>query len=162
MAGGLGDLIAAIIQDQATREAKRLRKAATSYLWVGLTAAVGIGYLVGAAYIVAERRFGDWQAAIGFGVGFLVIAGISYLGHRMAARRRARLAAERRRAEARSIAGATALAFLPSLLSRRGGLRGDRWRLSSRWRPTWSIARTPARPMPETAMTRMTEQMTRS
>ncbi len=119
--GGLGGLIAAILTDEAGREAARVRKAAISYLWVGITVVCGIGFLIGAAYIYTARRFGNLDTALGFAAFFLVVAVISFFGHGIAARRRARLAAERRRAETRSIAGATALAVLPSLLSRGGG-----------------------------------------
>ncbi|MCV0394083.1 MAG: hypothetical protein K5878_01850 [Rhizobiaceae bacterium] len=90
------------------------------YAVVVLTAALGLAFLLLGAFIAAARRYGAIEASIGFGVGFLLIAGIVLVYHKVSSRRRQRRAERRRSTEVKSIAGVAAVTALPLLL--RGGL----------------------------------------
>jgi heme A synthase len=80
-------------------------------------------FLLIAGFIVAAQRIGPVQASLWFGGGFILLALILLAVKRIGGRARARRETKRRREEARAVAGAAAIALLPSLLaSRVGGL----------------------------------------
>ncbi len=88
----------------------------------GAAACLGLGFLLAAAFIWAEQRYGPIEAALGFGIGFLVIGGLVLLIYRLGAGSRARRQAKRRKADMTAIGVTTALALLPTLLRGKGGL----------------------------------------
>jgi hypothetical protein len=82
----------------------------------------GVGFLVAAGFIAAERRWGAINASVGFGIGFIVLAIIVFAVYRAAAAmRRRRLERERKAAQMSSLIAA-ALALVPTLLRSRTGM----------------------------------------
>jgi EamA domain-containing membrane protein RarD len=118
----LASLIAAFVSGEAANAARRAKGAVIAYVVVAILALTGIGFLVGAAYVVAARRFGSVEAAIGFGVAFILIALLILLVRKIAASMRARRS-RRRAVDIATIAGAAAVSALPLLL-RKGGASG--------------------------------------
>lgn len=117
-------LLLSLITGEASAAAKRARRSAVEYAIMAIAALLGIGFLLLAGYIVAARRYGELEAALGFGGGFLVLALAALIIHRMSARARARRAREKISRDAMAVAGALALTALPSLLSKRGIVAG--------------------------------------
>ena len=120
-------MLATLIQTIANGEpafiARRISRAVISYAVAGIALAIGAGFLIAAAYMVAAARFGPLETTLGFGIGFIVIAGITLIVHRirsgMIAKRRA---AEAKASQLKTLAGITAISLLPRLLKGRGGL----------------------------------------
>jgi len=113
-----------IITGEAAEAANRARRSAIEYAVASIFALFGFCFLLLAGYILAARHYGDLIAALAFGAGFLAIAVGLLIYHRIRARARARRAKERWSSEAKAMAGAAALAALPALASKRGGLAG--------------------------------------
>lgn len=107
--------------------ARRARRAMIAYVLAGLAGLVGIGFLVAAAYIAAAERFGAVETAVGFGIGFLLVAGLIFGIYGLSARRRSRRAANRRSLDIASIVAAAAVSLLPSLLRGRAGIAAVVW-----------------------------------
>lgn len=120
--GLLASLLSGFASGETAAAIRRARMAAIVYAIAALTAFCGFGFLVGAAYIWAAARYGSLATALGFGVGFLVIAGLILLVHRLTSGARARREARRRRADMKAIGITAALAVLPTLLKGKGGL----------------------------------------
>lgn len=119
--GMLGSLIAGLASGETVAAMRRARTAAMVYLAAAALACVGLGFLLAAAFIWAEQRFGPIEAALGFGIGFLVTGGIVMLAYRLGAASRARRQARRRKADFTAL-GVTALAaLLPSLVRSKPG-----------------------------------------
>lgn len=123
----LGSLIAAFLSGEASDVARRARNAAIAYLLAFVVGLTGIGFLVGAGYLAAARRFGAIEAASGFGLAFLLIALLILGVHALKARSRARSAAGRRSVDMATIAAAAAVSLLPSLLRGKAGIAGIVW-----------------------------------
>jgi protein-S-isoprenylcysteine O-methyltransferase Ste14 len=117
----LASLIAAFASGEAMDAVRRAKVTAIAYLAAAVFGLCGAGFLIGAAYIVAARRFGTVEAAVGFGVCFLLIAIIILAVRSLAARSRARRA-RRRGADLATIAGVAAVSVLPALLKSRAGI----------------------------------------
>ncbi|AGB43940.1 hypothetical protein FJ950_10545 [Mesorhizobium sp. B2-3-14] len=120
--GLLASLLSGFASGETVAAIRRARTAAIVYMLAALAVFCGIGFLVGAAYIWASARYGSLAAAIGFGVGFLVIAGLVLLTHRLMSGTRMRREARRRKTDMKAIGITAALAVLPALL--KGGLKG--------------------------------------
>jgi hypothetical protein len=120
--GLLASLLSGFASGETVAAIRRARTAAIVYALAALAAFCGLGFLVGAAYIWAAARYGSFAAALGFGVGFLVIAGLVLLVHRLMSGARARRAARRRSADMKALGITAALAVLPTLLKGKGGL----------------------------------------
>lgn len=118
----LASLIASIATGEAGLAVRRTRRAATAYLAAGVLGVCGIGFLVGAAYVWAARRYGHIEAALGFGVGFLVISGLILLVHKLAAQARVRDQQRRRKADLAALGTAAAMAAVPTLLRSKGAM----------------------------------------
>ncbi|MCO5059385.1 MAG: hypothetical protein M9905_16205 [Rhizobiaceae bacterium] len=117
----LARLIAVVVSGEVGFAARRLRRKAIVMAVAALMSLFGLMFLLVAGYLAAARRFGAVEAAIGFGVAFLVIGLVLLLVQKIMSGISRRRAAERRGAETKALMGAAALAVLPSLLSR-GGL----------------------------------------
>ena len=117
----LASLIAAFASGEAMNAVHRAKVTAIAYLLAAIATLCGLGFLIGAGYIAASRRFGDMEAAIGFGVGFLLIALIILAIRSITARSRARRK-RRRGADLATIAGVAAVSVLPALLKSRAGI----------------------------------------
>lgn len=120
----LPTLIMSLISGEAADAAARARRAAIVYAVAAVMAFVGLGFLVGAGYIVASRELGNLEAALVFAGVFLIVALILIVAQRIWSKGKARRIAERRKREVTGIASAAALALLPALLSRKGALPG--------------------------------------
>ena len=116
-------LIQTFVMGETTRAAVRVRRAVIDYIVAGICLAIGIGFLIGASYIYVAQRYGSLWASIAFGVGFVAIAAVVLIIHRIAASRQARRRAdEARTVQMKTLAAAMAVSTLPSLLKGRGGL----------------------------------------
>ena len=118
----LASLIASLASGETVVALHRARRAAIVYLLAGTAGLCGIGFLIGALYIWFSERYGRLETAIGFGVGFIVLALLILLAHRLTAGSRARRATERRKSNLTAVGTAAALAVLPGLLRSRAGL----------------------------------------
>lgn len=118
----LASLIAGFASGETMLAVRRTGWAVAAYALAGLAALCGLGFLIGALHIWAARRYGSLETTIVFGFGFLVLAAIIVLIHRIVAAMRARRAARRRNSELATLAAASALAVLPTLLRGRGGV----------------------------------------
>ena len=114
--GMLASLLAGLASGETAAALKRARLAAILYSLAALAALCGVGFLVGAAYIYAARRHGFVETAVGFGIGFLVLA------FRLGAGARKRRREKRLKADMTAIGVSTALALLPVLARGKGGL----------------------------------------
>jgi Na+/pantothenate symporter len=121
----LASLIQALAVGEATGAAKRVRRALIDYAIAGVLLSIGAGFFLAAGYIYASRFFDPLHVALGFGGGFVLLALIAVLTHRimsgMQAKRRAQ---EERTAQMKSVAIAAALTALPALLKSRIGIMG--------------------------------------
>jgi ABC-type uncharacterized transport system permease subunit len=117
----LASLIASFASGEVMNVVRRAKSAAIAYLLASVFALVGIGFLIGALFTWAARRFGTIEAAIGFGVAFFLIAIVVLLVHSIASRSRARRT-RRRSVDLATVAGVAAVSVLPVLLKSRAGL----------------------------------------
>ena len=118
----LASLIASLASGETVVAIRRARRAAIVYLLAGTVGLVGVGFLIGALYIWLSELYGRLETALGFGVGFIVLALLVLLVHRLTAGSRAKRAAERRRSDLTAMGVAAALAVLPGLMRSRAGL----------------------------------------
>lgn len=120
--GAFVSLIAGLASGETVAAIHRARAAAIAYLLAGLAGLCGIGFLIGAGYIATARRFGPLEAALGFGVGFLILGGVVLLVFKLTAGRRAVKQATRRKTDMTAVGVTAALSVLPTLLRGKGGL----------------------------------------
>ncbi|WP_184875849.1 hypothetical protein [Mesorhizobium sangaii] len=120
--GMLASLIAGLASGETVAAMRRARTAAIVYGLAISVALCGLGFLVGAAYIWTASRYGSLAAALGFGAGFLLLAGLILLVFQISAGSRARRRAQQRNADMKAIGITAALAVLPALLKGKGGL----------------------------------------
>jgi undecaprenyl pyrophosphate phosphatase UppP len=118
----LASLIASLASGETVVAIRRARRAAIVYLLAGTAGIIGVGFLIGALYIWLAELYGRLETALGFGVGFIVLALLIVLVHRLTAGSRAKRAAERRRSDLTAMGVAAALAALPGLMRSRVGL----------------------------------------
>lgn len=119
--GAFTSLIAGLASGETAAAVKRAKLAAIAYGLAAMAALCGIGFLIGALYVWTSRHYGALEASLGFGVGFLVLAGLIMLVFRLGARARARRLRRRRSADMTAL-GATALvALLPTLARSKAG-----------------------------------------
>lgn len=118
----LASLIAGLASGETMIAMRRARSAAIAYLIAAVAFLCGAGFFVAALFIWASSRYGPIEAALGFGAAFVVIGVVVMVAHRVFARTRARRAATRRSGDVTTIAVATALAALPTLLRGKAGV----------------------------------------
>ncbi|MGB3389444.1 MAG: hypothetical protein WBA88_15835 [Pseudaminobacter sp.] len=118
----LASLIASFASGETLLALRRARGAAIAYALAGIAFLCGAGFLLAALYIWMARRYGAIEAALAFGVGFLVIGAIVLVVHKITTGSQARRAAQRRNSDMTTIAVASALAVLPTLLRGKAGL----------------------------------------
>lgn len=121
MRGVLSSLIASVVSGEASEAVGRARRAVVLYALAGLLVLCGAGFLLGAAFVTVANDIGTVPAALWFGGGFIVLALLLVVGHKIAANASARRAEKRRQAEMAAVASAAAFAILPALLSSRQG-----------------------------------------
>lgn len=115
----LPSLIMSIVSGEAADAAARARRAAIVYGIAAVLMLIGLGFLVGAGYIVSARRLGNLEATLAFAAGFVVVALVLIVSQRIWSKARARRIVERRKREVTGLASAAALALLPTLLSKK-------------------------------------------
>lgn len=118
----LKGLLAAALAGEAQQVASRARRAALLLGLAAVAIAIGVGFLIGLAYMIAARRFGSLEAAAGFGIGFIAIGLTCVLANSLAARNARKRRKVERGPELRGLAIAAALTALPSLLRSRAAL----------------------------------------
>lgn len=119
----LATLIQSIATGETSRAAQRVRRAAIDYLIAGVCLAIGLGFLIAAAFIFVSERYGPLYTSLGFAFIFIALAGAALIVHRLVGRVQAkRRAEEARAAQLKTLAGAAAVAILPTLLKGRGGV----------------------------------------
>jgi predicted membrane channel-forming protein YqfA (hemolysin III family) len=120
----LSSLVAAFVSGEALGVVRRARRAAIVYIFAAIALLTGLGFLIGAAYVAAARRFGAVEAAIAFGLAFIVMGLLALAIHAWAGRTRKREAVGRRSADLATIASVAAVSLLPTLLRGPSALRG--------------------------------------
>lgn len=120
--GMLASLIAGLASGETAAAIRRARVAAIVYLLAGAAALCGLGFLLAAAFIAAAARYGSMAAALGFGVGFLLLALLILLIFLLSSGSRKAKQAKRRKADMTAIGVTTALTVLPTLLRGKAGL----------------------------------------
>jgi undecaprenyl pyrophosphate phosphatase UppP len=118
----LASLIASLASGETLQAIRRARRAAIAYLLAGVAGLCGVGFLIGALYIWLSDRYGRLETATGFGIGFIVLALVILLVHRLTARSRAIRVAERRKSDLTAMGIAAAIAAVPTLARSRVGL----------------------------------------
>ena len=120
--GALVSLISALASGEAMAALQRARMTAILYGLAAIFALCGVGFLIGAAYIWLAARYGSLATSLGFGIGFLVVAGLILVIHKLTAGMRSKRRARRRQADMTAVGIAAALAVLPALAKSKGGL----------------------------------------
>lgn len=118
----LASLIAGLASGETMLALRRARSAAIVYVLAAVAFLCGAGFLIAAFYIWAASRYGAIEAALGFGVGFLVLGAIVLMVHKFTTRSGVKRAAQRRSSDLTTIAVASALAAVPTLLRGKAGL----------------------------------------
>jgi len=119
----IASLIASFASGETMHLLRRARRAAIAFVLAGAAILCALGFFIGAGYIWTARRLGSLEATLAFGVGFLVLAGIVLLIHKLmgdGGRRQREI--RRRNKELTAVAAASALAVLPTLLRSRVGV----------------------------------------
>ena len=116
----IATLIASIVSGEASETVAGARRAAIIYALAGLLVLCGLGFLVGAGFIALSQEIGSLAASLWFAGGFILVALILIMIHRIMVRARAREAARRRSSEMAAVASAAAFAALPAMLAGRG------------------------------------------
>jgi len=120
--GALVSLISALASGEAMAAMQRARMTAILYGLAAVLALCGVGFLIGAAYVWLAARFGPLATSLGFGIGFLVLAGLILVIHKLAVSARGRRRARERQADMTAMGIAAGLALLPALLRSKAGL----------------------------------------
>jgi len=120
--GALVSLISALASGEAMAALQRARMTAILYGLAAIFALCGVGFLIGAAYIWLAARYGSLATSLGFGIGFLVVAGLILVIHKLTTSMRSKRRARRRQADMTAVGITAALALLPALAKSKGGL----------------------------------------
>ncbi len=120
--GMLASLLAGLASGETAAAIRRARLAAIVYLLAGTVGLCGVGFLIAAAFIAAANHYGSMAAALGFGIGFLILSVLILLIYLLSAGSRKAEQAKRRKMDMTAVGVTTALAMLPTLLRGKGGL----------------------------------------
>ncbi len=115
----LSSLLTSILSGEASNAVKRTRAAIIAYALIGVCAVLAAGFLLAALFIWLSRRFGTLETAIGFGLGFLLLAALVWLVSWLVARSRRKKRAAQQRAELATLAAVAAVGALPGLMNGR-------------------------------------------
>lgn len=117
-------IVGSLISGEMKELTGRAKSALLLYLMAGISVVVGAGFLLGAAFIFLADIYGTLRTAIGFGVGFLVIAVLLVIVNSMQAKAWQRRREQQRGSEIKALAATAMIAALPGLLKSRSGLAG--------------------------------------
>lgn len=118
----LGSLLSAVITGEAAAAARRLRTQAIVLSVLGGIAFLGVIFLILAGYLYLSSWIGALPAALWCGGSLIGLAVLGYIIYRITAGARARREIGQRNSDLTSVAAATALAALPTLGLRAGGI----------------------------------------
>lgn len=116
----LATLIASIASGEATEAVRRVRSAVIAYVLMAVAGLCGVGFLIGAGFSATAQVLGTVYAALAFAGGFIVLAILVLIIHRIGQRARRRQIARRRAEDARAMAQTAAMVVLPALIARGG------------------------------------------
>jgi cytochrome c biogenesis protein CcdA len=116
----LSSLIASIASGEATEAVRRVRSAVIAYLLAAVAGLCGVGFLIGAGFSATAQIYGTVYAALAFAGGFIVLAILVLIVHRIMQGARKRRIARRRAEDARAMAQTAAMVILPALIARGG------------------------------------------
>ncbi|MBZ9852083.1 phage holin family protein [Mesorhizobium sp. CA14] len=119
--GTLVSLVSALASGEAMAALQRARTTAILYGLAAVFVLCGVGFLIGAAYIWMAARYGPLATSLGFGIGFLVLAGLILVIYKLTTSMRSRRRARRRQADMTALGVTAALALLPALAKSKGG-----------------------------------------
>ncbi|WP_265515727.1 hypothetical protein [Nitratireductor luteus] len=117
-------LIALLATGEATLIKRRLKSGLVAYSILALTALLALVFLLLAAYLAATARWGAINAALWFGIGFLVLSLAVFIAYKIVARAQRRAQQRKRVSDTGMLVGATAVAMLPAILGKRSGAIG--------------------------------------
>lgn len=118
----LARLFALLATGEAALLRRRIKAAAIAYAALGFLGLLTVIFLVLAAYLAAAIRWGAIQSAIWFAIGFFLLMVLTYLIHNIVNRMQRRAQRRKRAADTGMLAGASAVAMLPALISKKGGM----------------------------------------
>ncbi|WP_312797884.1 hypothetical protein [Tianweitania sp.] len=117
----IGPLIAAFATGEIGLTVERTKRAVLAYVVALVFVLLGVSFLLVAGYIQLARMFGPLVAALGLGIGFVVIGGIVLVVHQSRARTEQRRVAEKRKTDLVSLGATAAIAALPNMMRGRRG-----------------------------------------
>ena len=120
----LKSVITSLISGEMKDLTGRAKGALMLYVLACVSAVVGLGFLVGAAFVIAATRYGALNAALGFGVGFLALALLFIAINSMQAKAWKRKREAQRSGEIKLLAATALIAALPGLLKTKSGIAG--------------------------------------
>lgn len=118
----LASLIAGVVSGETLDALRRARRAAVAYVLAGILLLIGLAFFVGAYFVWLSQRVGTVEASLLFGGGFVALGVLVLLVHMVTRSVKARRLQRQRRSEMATIAAATGLAVLPTLLRGRASL----------------------------------------
>ncbi|MBZ9818800.1 phage holin family protein [Mesorhizobium sp. CA4] len=119
--GMLVSLVSALASGEAMAALQKAKTTAIFYGVAAVFALCAVGFLIGAVYIWLAARYGPLATSLGFGIGFLVLAGLTLVIHKLTTSMRSRRRAKRRQADMTALGVTAALALLPALAKGKGG-----------------------------------------
>ncbi len=117
-------LLISLLSGEAMAVVGRARKSMVEYAIAAVAALIGFIFLLVAGFIYVADRYGELYAALYLGGGFLLLAVLVLIYHKLMTRLRIRRARRRMNAEAVSVAATLGVAALPLLLTRKGMMAG--------------------------------------
>ena len=118
----LGRLITALAAGEVSEVKQRLQLSIVSYLIMGFMIVMALMFFILAAYIAAAFRWGVLEAAIGFALGFTLLAIIVLVVYKIVTAARKREQRKRMAQDATMLASASAVTALPAVLGKMGGI----------------------------------------
>lgn len=118
----LASLIAGFISGETLEAVRRTKRAVIAYALAALMFCVGAAFFVGAYFVWLAGRIGTVEASLMFGAGFVALGLLVLLVHVITQSAKRRRIRRERKSEMTTIAAATALAVLPTLLRGRASI----------------------------------------
>lgn len=117
----LRTVLLAVAGANLRRKVDQLRRAALFYVLAGITFALGLVFLLIAAFIFFAERYGALPAALGFGGGFVMLAVLILAIYSLSGNRPSpRLEREERADQMKAMATAVAIGAAPAILRSTG------------------------------------------
>lgn len=100
---------------------RRIMVSSIAYGLAGIFGLFGLVFLVMAGFMWTAEQIGPMAAAIYFGLGFFGLVVLTLIGLRIASALLRRAQRRKLAADRNMVAGASAMAMLPTLMSKKGG-----------------------------------------